>query len=164
LAKVALEDVLISTERPHVIQCVTDHEILFRQVGTLAGVRPRHIDLAGCATEHDLFGAFIRGLSMPYKQLNWNGFEEAINDLSWIDPGNINILVLHGTSLYRSNPNLFQQLVSILDLSGYQWAKPADLDKWRGHSPRPFHVIFVTEQKSDLPLQNFDFVTKSLHK
>lgn len=119
MAKVRFADVLNSTDRPYVIQCTADGETLSRRIGALSDyTHPRKVDFHGCAEEDDLFAAVVHGLSMPYSQLNWDGFYDAMRDLSWIEAGSINIVVLNGVSLYRRNPNLFQRFASSLDAVG----------------------------------------------
>jgi hypothetical protein len=57
---------------------------------------------------------------MPYSQLSWDGFYEAMCDLSWIEAGSINIVILNGVFLYRHNTHLFQRFVSSLDALSVQ--------------------------------------------
>jgi hypothetical protein len=140
-----------------VIQCTADGETLSRRIGALSDcTQPRKIDFHGCAEEEDLFAAVIRGLSMPYSQLNWDGLYDAMRDLSWIEAGSINIVVLNGVSLYRRNPNLFQRFASLLDAVGAQWAKPVTEDGPWDRRPRPLHVLFASSRKSGLPLPLLD--------
>jgi len=150
-------DVLSSTVRPYVIQCTADVDTLFRRIGALSNcAQPRKIDFRGCVEEDDLFAAAIHGLSMPYRQLNWDGFHDAMRDLSWIEAGSINIVVLNGVSLYRRNQNLFQRFASSLDAVGAEWAKPVTEGRPWGRGPRPLHVLFASSRKSDLPLPLLD--------
>ncbi|WP_105440537.1 barstar family protein [Neorhizobium sp. T25_13] len=157
MAKVRFRDVLNTTGRPYVIQCTADGDALSRRISATSDcVQPREIDFHGCTKEEDLFAAVIRGLSMPYSQLNWDGFDEAMCDLSWIETGSINIVILNGVFLYRHNPNLFQRFVSSLDAIGAEWAKPATEGESWDRPPRALHVLFSSDRKSDLPLPLLD--------
>lgn len=154
---IRLADVLSSTVRPYVSQCTADGDTLSCRISALSDCpKPHKIDFHGCAEEGDLFAAVIRGLSMPYRQLNWDGFYDAMHDLSWIEAGSINIVVLNGISLYRRNPNLFQRFASSLDAVGAEWAKPVSEGGPWDRRPRPFHVLFASSRKSDLPLPLLD--------
>lgn len=154
MIKAELTDLVSLTDRPYTIQVIADPDILRSKLDS-AGARVPIlvVDLAACADEDSFFSAVIRSLCMPYQTLNWDGFYDAMTDLTWLKVENINIIFLNGASLYRSNPNLFQRLVSALDAIGAEWAKPISEGTSWDRAARPFHALFVSERKSDLPLQ-----------
>ncbi|WP_037146708.1 barstar family protein, partial [Rhizobium sp. YS-1r] len=98
----------------------------------------------------------IHRFTKAARRSNWDGFYDAMHDLSWIEAGSINIVVLNGISLYRRNPNLFQRFASSLDAVGAEWAKPVSEGGPWDRRPRPFHALFASSRKSDLPLPLLD--------
>ncbi len=97
----------------------------------LLGVAPFVVSLGSAKDESGLFESFRIAMRMPYNQItNWDAFEEATGDLSWVPHKSINIVVEGTDSFYRRDPQSFRRLVDIIEAVGPTWAVPVSEGEW----------------------------------
>jgi hypothetical protein len=88
------------------------------------------LDFKDAKTSSDIFNVFIKEMNMPYNSLNWDGFEECINDLAWEGNNNIYILLIYNiSSLIYNEVSLFEMLIKILARAIKEWSKSTTLFK-----------------------------------
>lgn len=90
----------------------------------------------------ELFNAFMKVFKFPdYFGMNWNAFDECINDLDWLD-ANSYILVLKNIDTKFNDQQNLNTLLRILCNSANEWSCGRNYDSYPT-PPTPFHIIFV---------------------
>lgn len=76
----------------------------------------------GIGGRSDLFSVYVSQLAFPaYFGWNWDAFEECLNDLSWIDEGQV---VIHHVDLPLADPGDRRTYLKILLAALERWSTP----------------------------------------
>ncbi len=96
-----------------------------------AGVRAVQVDLGQAPDKAALLAAFARELGFPdWFGSNWDALEDCLTDLSWLEPGEV-VLILEGSEALP--PDDLGVLIDVLSACAEHWQA-------RG---RPFFALFA---------------------
>jgi Barstar (barnase inhibitor) len=87
------------------------------------------VDLAGCTEKREFLARVARALGFPARfGPNWDGFADAVTDLSWRPAPGYVLILEHTRELQEIEPEVFDTALAILSDAGSVWhARGAEL-------------------------------------
>ena len=113
------------------------------------------IDASKMRTLNGVFAEFAVALKFPdYFGFNGAAFDECLNDLSWLNPNGICIVILVAEQLLADESNEIGWLLQLLDNSCKEWSMAVKEGEAWDRPPIPFHVLFqiVNGSAEQLPM------------
>lgn len=109
--------------------------------------------------KYELIVQFSEALKFPkYFGGNWDAFDEAINDLSWLGYGMSKYLIFitDADQILDVDNGEFEKLITILNDAGQEWANGKDIGE-KLIPPKPFHtVLHCMLEKKDILMKRIE--------
>ncbi|MFK4767796.1 barstar family protein [Rhizobium sp. ZW T2_16] len=116
------------------------------------------VELGHCSSLSDAFRSFMTGLSLPYRNLNTDAFVDVMRDLHPINPKGAFVVILSQADLFlRRNTSGFEELTSLLNSIGSEWAKAIAHGSQFDRPSVAFHVLVPVSSSIRLPLPAADY-------
>ncbi len=131
---------------PWMLRTSTERTVLERELDSLrtdCEFATCFLDGRKMKTLSGVFAEFASGLEFPdYFGFNGAAFDECLNDLSWLNPNGICIVILFAEQLLATESGEIGWLLQVLEDACKEWSVGVAEGKAWDRPPIPFHVLF----------------------
>lgn len=137
---------MTSTVAPWLLRTAIDRTDLEQELDKLkrdSGFAICYLDASKMKTLNGVFAEFATTLEFPsYFGFNSAAFDECLNDLSWLKPNGICIVISVAEQLLTDESSEIGWLLQLLEEACKEWSEGVDKGEAWDRPPIPFHVLF----------------------